>query len=155
MYGALTGTPTFIDLRQRPDGTFPINPYSGSNPFETVEKVKNNETVWRFVGTGSADLEILQGDVHDLTLSAVGGVDWFQQKNNVYAPPDAQFEPRLHLPPPPGIVPSALFVRYCLHRKGLLVEIRRLAPRSANDNQDKPFRYSLTGAGDGSRLLGN
>lgn len=98
MYGALTGTPTFIDLRQRPDGTFPINPYSGSNPFETVEKVKNNETVWRFVGTGSADLEILQGDVHDLTLSAVGGVDWFQQKNNVYAPPDAQFEPNDGLP---------------------------------------------------------
>ena len=36
--------------------------------------------------------------------------------------------PRLHLPPAPGTVPSALSVRYCLHRKGLLVEIRRLSP---------------------------
>ena len=37
---------------------------------------------------------------------------------------------------------------------GLLVDIRRLAPDRANYNQDKPFRYSLTGAGDGSHLVG-
>ena len=46
------------------------------------------------------------------------------------APPPPPRMPCLHLPPPPGTVPSALFVRYCLHRKGLLVEIRRLAPIS-------------------------
>ena len=53
--------------------------------------------------------------------------------------------PRLHLPPAPGTVPAALFVRNCLHRKGLLVDIRRLPSDCANYNQDKPFRYSLIG----------
>ena len=63
--------------------------------------------------------------------------------------------PRLHLPPPPGTVPAALFVRYCLHRKGLLVDIRRLAPDCAKYNQDKPFRYSLVDAVHKSRLFGD
>ena len=38
--------------------------------------------------------------------------------------------PRLHLPPAPGTVPAALFVRYSLHRKGLLVDVT--APRAGS-----------------------
>ena len=63
--------------------------------------------------------------------------------------------PRLHLPPAPGTVPAALSVRYCLHRKGLLVEIRRLTPKSSNYNQDKPFRYTLTDPGHRTSLFGD
>jgi TonB-linked SusC/RagA family outer membrane protein len=98
MYGALTGTPTFIDLRRRPDGTFPINPYSGSNPFETAEKVKNNEKVWRFIGNGRVNFDLLASTAHRLRLTGNGGVDWFQQKNDVYSPPDVQFEGNDGLP---------------------------------------------------------
>ncbi len=44
-----------------------------------------------------------------------------------------------------GTVSAALFVRCWLHRKGLLVDIRRLPPDCANYNQNKPFRYSPIG----------
>jgi TonB-linked SusC/RagA family outer membrane protein len=98
LYGALTGTPTFIDLRQRPDGTFPINPYSGSNPFETVAKVKNNEKVWRFLGNGRVNYDVLTGATSRLRLTGNAGADWFQQKNDVFSPPDVQFEGNDGLP---------------------------------------------------------
>ena len=68
-------------------------------------------------------------------------------------PPPRPRVPRLHLPPAPGTVPTALFVRYSLHRKGLLVDIRRLAPECAKYNQDKPFRYSLLATPHKSCLL--
>ena len=70
------------------------------------------------------------------------------------APPPRLRVPRLHLPLPPGTIPSALLARYCLHRKGLLVDIRRLAPDCANYNQDTPFRYFLVATAYKSRLLG-
>jgi hypothetical protein len=98
LYGALTGTPTFIDLRQRPDGTFPVNPYSGSNPYETAAKVDNNEKVWRFIGNGTVNLDVVNSARHSLRLTGNGGADWFQQKNDVFSPPDVQFEGNDGLP---------------------------------------------------------
>ncbi len=60
--------------------------------------------------------------------------------------------PRPNLPLPPGTVPPALVMRYSLHRKGLLVGTGRPLPESAIYNQDRSFRYSLTGVRDESRL---
>ena len=60
--------------------------------------------------------------------------------------------PRPNLPLPPGTVPPALVMRYSLHRKGLLVGTGRPLPESAIYNQDRSFRYFLTGVRDESRL---
>ena len=46
-------------------------------------------------------------------------------------------------PPPTGTVLSALIVRDCFHRKGLLVETRGSRHGYSNYFQDKPFRYFI------------
>jgi TonB-dependent SusC/RagA subfamily outer membrane receptor len=50
-YYVLTGTPSFVDLRAKPDGTFPNNPFQASNPLQTAALVSNKEDVWRFIAS--------------------------------------------------------------------------------------------------------
>ena len=91
-YVTLTSTPSFIDLKKRADGTYPFNAFANSNPLETVDKVKNDESVYRFIGSLRGTYDMLHTDQHSVRLLAQGGADVFQQKNVVYAPEDVQFE---------------------------------------------------------------
>jgi TonB-dependent starch-binding outer membrane protein SusC len=91
-------TPNFIDLRQRPDGTFPINPFERSNPFQTAALMQNDEDVWRLVGSGNLTVDLMSSPAHSLRLLMTGGADYFQQKNELFFPPELQFEPLDQLP---------------------------------------------------------
>ncbi|CAN5842847.1 TonB-dependent receptor [soil metagenome] len=91
-------TPNFVDLRQRPDGTFPVNPFERSNPFQTAALMQNDEDVWRLVGVGSLGVDLLKRDDHSLRFLMTAGADYFQQKNTLYFPPELQFEPLDQLP---------------------------------------------------------
>ncbi len=91
-YYVLTGTPTFVDLRRRPDGTFPDNPFQASNPLQTAALVKNREDVWRFVSSGQLQFIPHSGERSSLRLQAIGGLDYFIQKNTIYSPPNLQYE---------------------------------------------------------------
>lgn len=86
-------TPTFVDLRPDADGTYPNNPFSQSNPLQTAALSKNDEIVWRFIGSGSADLDVLTTENQRLRLLGNAGIDYFNQKNEVLTPPELQFEP--------------------------------------------------------------
>ncbi len=90
---ALASTPTFVDLRQREDGTWPENPYANSNPLQTAALAKNDEQVWRIITSGDLQVDAIQTDEHTLRMSLTGGVDFFNLKNVVYGPPELQFEP--------------------------------------------------------------
>lgn len=91
----LSATPSFVDLEQRPDGTFPVNPAvgNGSNPLQTAALMDKREEVFRLTGATSLDFDLVQGDQHNVTLRATGGVDWFGQTNDIFSPPELHFEP--------------------------------------------------------------
>jgi TonB-linked SusC/RagA family outer membrane protein len=93
-YYILSKMPSFFDARLREDGTFPEPNLPGfrSNHLQSVELFKNKETVWRSVASGTADLTVVDSDVHTLKLLATGGADVFNQKNVILSPPALFFE---------------------------------------------------------------
>ncbi len=95
-YMVLTSTPSFIDLAQRADGSWPVNPYIGqvgTNPLQTASLMKNDEDVWRLLTAGDALWKIWTTREQELKLAANVGVDRFQQKNYLLFPPELNFEP--------------------------------------------------------------
>lgn len=90
---ALASTPSFVDLRQNEDGSWPENPYANSNPLHTADAARNDENVWRIITSGDLQIDALQSDEHTLRMSLTGGIDFFNLKSVVFAPPELQFEP--------------------------------------------------------------
>jgi TonB-linked SusC/RagA family outer membrane protein len=92
-------TPSFADLL--PTGTgdsllpsdFPTNPFERSNPLQTFQFLKNDEDVWRLLGTTTLRWSAIQSARSNLQLVGTGGVDYFQQDNDFVSPPELQFEP--------------------------------------------------------------
>lgn len=95
---ALTKIPSFLDLRRQADGSFPDDPFWPSNPLQTVELFKNEQTVWRNVTTARATFDAITADHHALQLIAYGGADLLNQRNNVFSPPELQNEKSSALP---------------------------------------------------------
>jgi TonB-linked SusC/RagA family outer membrane protein len=88
----LASTPRFVDLSQQADGSYPLNPFERSNPIQTMELMRNDEDVWRFIGSARVEADLVQSDRTTLQIIAVGGVDRFSQDNELLFPPDLQFE---------------------------------------------------------------
>ncbi len=94
----LTKVPSFLDLRQRADGTWPTNPFYPSNPLQTVSLLQNREWVWRFINTARLTVDAFHNDQHNVKFIAYGGADVLSQRNNVYSPPELQFEASTTIP---------------------------------------------------------
>jgi TonB-linked SusC/RagA family outer membrane protein len=97
-YVALALTPSFVDLRQRPDGTWPVNPFATSNPLQTAALATNDESVWRLTGSGRVAIDAIRGPRSNLRFVLSGGADHFNQDNSLLFPPELQFEPLDGLP---------------------------------------------------------
>lgn len=97
-------TPAVLDLRRRADGTFPLNQFAGgggsnaSNPFQTFQFLRNNETTNRIQGSARLDYQALASEVHQLRFSLLGGVDRFDADGNIVSPTFLQFENNDGLP---------------------------------------------------------
>jgi TonB-linked SusC/RagA family outer membrane protein len=98
-YVVLSGTPSFLDMLPAGgirDGLlaadFPTNPFGASNPLQTFNFLKNEEDVWRILGTTTLRWSALRSARSNLQFIGVGGVDYFQQDNNLVSPPELQFE---------------------------------------------------------------
>jgi len=87
-------TPSFVNLQQLPDGTFPNNTIAGSNPLQTAALMSNNEDVYRTINSARLSWDISRS----LRFVTLGGVDYFQQSNDLFFPPELQFEPQDGLP---------------------------------------------------------
>jgi len=91
-YTALPATPSFVNLQQRPDGSWPLNPFAPSNPLQTAALLTNIEGVNRFIGSGRGTLHLITTDRNTLNFLVNGGVDYFNQLNSLYSPPTLQYE---------------------------------------------------------------
>jgi TonB-dependent starch-binding outer membrane protein SusC len=95
----LSGTPTFENLLPTGglrDGLtaadFPVNTFGSSNPIQTFSLLKNEEDVWRVLGTSTLKWSPYRSARSNLQFTGIGGVDYFQQDNNLVSPPELQFE---------------------------------------------------------------
>ena len=80
--------PNFIDLRRRADGTYPADPFisNGNNPLQTAALMTNDEGLWRVLTSVDSNLKLLDINTQRLSLLFNGGVDRFQQENNLIFP---------------------------------------------------------------------
>ncbi len=85
-------TPSFIDIRQNSDGSFPSHPMNPSNPLETVEYFVNNELTHRATGSAQFDYSLLRNSTMSLGLLAVAAADFYNQENTVFSPAFTQIE---------------------------------------------------------------
>lgn len=90
---ALARSPTFIDMQRNPDGSFPRNPAAQSNPLQTAALSRNEEVVYRLIGSGNLTYNAIRAGRNQLRFVANGGVDFFNQRSNILSPPELQFEP--------------------------------------------------------------
>ncbi|PHX96281.1 MAG: SusC/RagA family TonB-linked outer membrane protein [Gemmatimonadetes bacterium] len=94
----LTKVPSFLDLRQNADGTWPRNPFYPSNPLQTIALFQNREWVWRYINTARLNANLFQNNLHNVKFIAYGGADVFTQRNTVYSPPELQYEASSAIP---------------------------------------------------------
>ncbi|MFN8669667.1 MAG: SusC/RagA family TonB-linked outer membrane protein [Gemmatimonadaceae bacterium] len=94
----LTKIPSFLDLRRKPDGSYPVNPFYNSNPLQTIDLIKNEEGVWRNISTARLTVDLFANSKQELRFVGFGGADVLNQKNVVYSPPVLQYEPLDGLP---------------------------------------------------------
>jgi TonB-dependent starch-binding outer membrane protein SusC len=91
---ALTYIPSFVDLtRRNADGTFPLPTVSvQSNPIQLTELGVNEEETNRFTGGTSLGWNPQIAEGQSLRFVLAGGIDVFDQRNNVWTPNDLFFE---------------------------------------------------------------
>ncbi len=100
-------TPSFIDL-ERPLGQggnlpagptgYPIHPFNPSNPVETRDFFRNEETVFRTIGSARIDFNMIRSQAHALDFILQAGADFFSAEHFVFSPNELQFERNAPLP---------------------------------------------------------
>jgi TonB-linked SusC/RagA family outer membrane protein len=93
MYMVLPVTPTWLDMSQQPDSSWPDNPYANSNPLETANVAQNVENVFRMINSARMDWTPVNTASQTLKVATSGGIDWYGQQGFVFAPATLQFEP--------------------------------------------------------------
>ncbi|HYL55364.1 MAG TPA: SusC/RagA family TonB-linked outer membrane protein [Gemmatimonadales bacterium] len=85
--------PGFLNIEPQ-NGVFsqPSVTYKSSNPLQTIALGTNDEVVTRFTGGATLTYQAIQTERHNLRLVGAGGLDFFSQGNEVFAPPTMFFE---------------------------------------------------------------
>jgi len=97
---AMAYTPAFVDYtRRNADGTYP-RPTVGpqSNPLQLTELGVNHEETNRFTGGVTLGWSTFSTDNQNLRIVAGGGIDAFDQRNDIWTPNDLFFEATQALP---------------------------------------------------------
>jgi TonB-linked SusC/RagA family outer membrane protein len=90
-----SGTPTFFDL-----SSGARNPWlaEGTNPFQTAQKLKAPEDVFRYIGSVHATWSAYSSTKQSFDLNFLGGVDSYRDAGRIISPADLYFEPADGLP---------------------------------------------------------
>lgn len=93
---AIAYIPGFVPLKPA-NGAFP-DPgglsYFGANPLQTTALGTNDENAVRFTGGLNLTWQALQSLRNSVKVVGAGGIDFFNQKDEVFAPPELFFEAR-------------------------------------------------------------
>jgi TonB-linked SusC/RagA family outer membrane protein len=93
-------TPSFVSYRQRDaNGNF-LTPDWGvpSNPLQLIDLAENHEETYRFTGGVTASFDALSTDRQSLRIQAGGGIDAFQQNDELWTPNELFTERSQSLP---------------------------------------------------------
>jgi TonB-linked SusC/RagA family outer membrane protein len=96
-YFAIASTPSFFDLRPR-DGLYPVNPFTSSNPLQTLAFIKSPEDVWRQISSVRTDYSLINTERQQLVANVTGGLDHFDETYSLSSPRTLQYEPNDALP---------------------------------------------------------
>ena len=90
-----SATPTWFDLQSGAR-----NPFlgEGTNPFQTADKLKAPEDVFRYIGSMNAAFSAYSSSRQTLDLNLVAGVDALNFNGRIISPADLYFEPADQLP---------------------------------------------------------
>ena len=90
---AIAYIPGFISI-EPVNGAFPKPgiTYLSSNPLQNIALGKNDETAIRFTSGLTATYQAVSSATHSLKVIGAGGIDFFNQSNQVFAPPELYFE---------------------------------------------------------------
>ena len=94
-YTTFSATPSFIDLQQRADGSFPRNPQSAvgnSNPFQNADRIKTPENVYRLIGSLQGSYNFIRRESQTLDFTMTGGIDAFNDESKIISPADIYIE---------------------------------------------------------------
>ncbi|GAC1452916.1 MAG: SusC/RagA family TonB-linked outer membrane protein [Gemmatimonadaceae bacterium] len=93
-YTTFSQTPSFIDYRKQPDGSYPVglSVNNNSNPFQNSELIKTPEDVFRLLGSGTASYNLFSQDRQTLDFTLSGGVDAYNDHARIISPASAYVE---------------------------------------------------------------
>jgi TonB-dependent starch-binding outer membrane protein SusC len=93
-YTNFSQTPSFINLQQQPDGSFPkgLAVNNTSNPFQNAVLIKTPEDVFRMLGSASAIYDFISTDRQKLDFTLSGGLDSYSDHAKVISPATAYVE---------------------------------------------------------------
>ncbi|MCH8011866.1 MAG: SusC/RagA family TonB-linked outer membrane protein [Candidatus Marinimicrobia bacterium] len=92
-YGFSIGfTPSFLDITQNDDGSWPDHPTNPSNPLHTARVFVNNEQTNRVMGSVQFNYSFLKIENMSLDWVTTAGVDFYAQRNKVFSPAELQYE---------------------------------------------------------------
>ena len=94
-YTTFSLTPSYIDLRRQPDGTFPRNPINSvgnSNPFQNAELIKTPVDVFRLLASGQAVYNLVTHERQTFDVTLRGGLDQYIDHAKVISPATAYVE---------------------------------------------------------------
>ncbi|WP_205514634.1 SusC/RagA family TonB-linked outer membrane protein [Longitalea arenae] len=89
---SFVSTPSWVNLYPDANGNYPNNPLAPSNFIQTRDLITNNEQVNRILLGGRATLKLVNTNIHDLRLVALGGLDNYTLNTNAIFPAILQFQ---------------------------------------------------------------
>lgn len=99
-YTTFSQTPSFLELRRRADGSFPIGvgAVQGNNPFQVAELVKTPENVYRLLGSATGTWNMIVAEKQTLDFTMVGGIDSYADNAKIISPATLYIEQANALP---------------------------------------------------------
>jgi TonB-linked SusC/RagA family outer membrane protein len=96
-YFVFATTPSWFDMRPT-NGVYPRTPIAGTNVFQDRDFIKSPEEVYRLISSATAAYAAYTGARQTLTFRLDGGLDRFNQQDNIISPRFLFFEPNDGLP---------------------------------------------------------
>ena len=98
-YFVLGQVPSFFDFRPK-NGVYPESPFGSgpANPLQTVSLLRTPSEIWRLIGSANLNYNVFSNERQTLSAQLFGGVDQFNQQDNINSPRELQFEDNDGLP---------------------------------------------------------